>query len=133
MIIAGGRDFQDYSLLQRSMDVYLSDVHDEILIISGRAKGADSLGERYADERGYAVKAYPADWHQYGKAAGFIRNEEMAKNADALIAFWNGQSRGTEHMIKMAQKYSLKNIVVIYGGKDQETYIPHLKEEGTDE
>ena len=127
VIIAGGRDFQDYSLLQRSMDAFLMNIDDDVLIVSGRAKGADRLGERYANERGYTVQPYPADWQKHGKAAGFIRNEEMAQNADALVAFWNGESRGTAHMIKLARQYSLDVRVIIYGGRNQEPYIPNLE------
>lgn len=94
VIIAGGRDFNDYPLLEKTMDELLVNIRDEIIIVSGTAKGADTLGERYAAQRGYSVRSFPADWKKYGKRAGFLRNEEMAKNADALVAFWNGKSRG---------------------------------------
>lgn len=108
VIIAGGRDFNDYELLKTTMDKLLSNVSDEIVVVSGRARGADSLGERYAQERGYSVSLFPAQWNLYGKRAGFLRNEEMAKNADALVAFWDGQSRGTESMIRLARQRGLK-------------------------
>ena len=89
VIIAGGRQFSDYELLKAKCDLFLQQkrVTHSIIIVSGTARGADSLGERYAHERGYAVEKYPADWEQHGKAAGPIRNAEMAENADALIAF----------------------------------------------
>ena len=61
------------------------------------------MGERYAHERGYAVEKYHADWNRDGKAAGPIRNTQMAKVADALIAFWDGNSRGTQNMIDLAR------------------------------
>lgn len=83
-------------------------VKDEITVVCGKARGADTLGERYAEERGYAVHYFPADWDRYGKSAGHIRNEEMAKNADALVAFWDGKSRGTKDMIKLARQYGLR-------------------------
>lgn len=108
VIIAGGRDFQDYSMLQQTMDRLLVNVQDEIVVVCGKARGADTLGERYAQERGYAVHAFPADWAKHGRAAGIIRNEEMAKNADALVAFWDGQSRGTKNMIELGHRYQLK-------------------------
>ena len=57
---------------------------------------------------------FPADWDKYGKAAGYKRNGEMARNADALIAFWDGKSRGTKHMIDLAKKYDLQARVVMY-------------------
>lgn len=62
------------------------------------------MGERYAKERGYAVSEHPADWDRYGKSAGYIRNKEMAEEADALMAFWDGKSRGTMHMINLAKE-----------------------------
>ena len=106
VIIAGSRDFNDYEVLQTVCDNLLAkkkQTHN-IVIISGTAKGADSLGEQYARERGYVVKRFPADWQQYGKAAGPIRNRQMTDNADALIAFWDGHSTGTQNMIMEAKK-----------------------------
>lgn len=108
IIIAGGRDFQDYATMQQTMDHLLVNVREEIVIISGKARGADTLGERYAHERGYTVREFPADWKLHGKAAGYIRNEEMARNADALVAFWDGKSRGTKNMLEIAKRFQLK-------------------------
>lgn len=107
VIIAGGRDFRDYPTLCKVCDHVLSK-SDDIEIISGTANGADSLGEKYAKERGYTLKQFPADWDEFGKAAGYIRNDEMAKYGDALIAFWDGKSKGTGHMIDLAKKRNLK-------------------------
>lgn len=108
VIIAGGRLFDDYTYLKDSMDYLLQNVKDEITVVCGKARGADTLGERYAEERGYAIHYFSADWDRYGKSAGYIRNEEMAKNADALVAFWDGKSRGTKNMIKLAHQYGLR-------------------------
>lgn len=108
VIIAGGRDFRDYSLLVKTMDNLLSNIRDEIVVVCGKARGADTLGEQYAKERGYVVQYFPADWERYGKAAGYLRNTEMAKNADALVAFWDGMSLGTRHMIEIAKSRGLK-------------------------
>ena len=107
LIIAGGRDFNDYEALKNYVDFKLSRTEDEIQIISGGARGADLLGERYAAERGYLLRRFPADWKQYGKSAGVRRNREMAKNADALIAFWDKSSRGTKNMIDEARDAGL--------------------------
>lgn len=107
IIIAGGRDFDDYGYLSQTMDHLLSDVKDEVVIICGKAKGADTFGERYAIEHGRTVKYFPADWKRYGKAAGFMRNTEMARNADILVAFWDGKSSGTKHMIETAKSFGL--------------------------
>ena len=114
VIIAGGRTFNDYELLYQKCNEALS-LQTEVEIVSGTAGGADRLGEKYAAEKGYPVKQFPADWEKFGKSAGYIRNEEMAKYADALICFWDGESRGSKHMIDIAKKYNLKVKVVSYG------------------
>ncbi len=116
VIIAGGRDFSDYELLKRKVLFYTNEVNKDnlIVVISGKAKGADSLGEKLAKEIGWKVLEYPADWDTNGKSAGYIRNIEMAKNADALIAFWDEKSRGTKHMIDTAEKNGLLFRIVKY-------------------
>lgn len=114
IIIAGGRDFSNYDLLKKTVTEFLSDHNDEPCIICGKARGADTLGEKFAKEQGCKIRYFPADWRTYGKAAGFVRNIEMAENADVLIAFWDGKSSGTKHMIETAQKYSLEIIVWRY-------------------
>jgi hypothetical protein len=72
------------------------------------------LGERYANEKGYRVKRFIPDWDGLGKKAGYLRNEQMAKYADALIAFWDGNSKGTKHMIDLGNKYGLKVKIYLY-------------------
>lgn len=109
VIIAGGRDFADYAFLKEKADSILKNVKS-ISIVSGGANGADSLGERYAQENEYELIRMPANWDKYGKRAGYLRNEDMAKIADACICFWDGKSRGTGHMIQLAKKYDLKNL-----------------------
>jgi len=113
VIIAGGRDFKDYNRLKEVCDKILSNQND-IEIVSGTAGGADTLGERYAQEKGYEVKKFPAKWDEYGKKAGYLRNQEMGDYADGLIAFWDGQSKGTKHMIDIANKKGLKVRVISY-------------------
>ena len=112
IIIAGGRDFSDYDKLKDHVDKCINEVltehrGSEIIIVSGKAKGADSLGERYAKEKGYKIAEYPADWKKFGRAAGMIRNKQMAENADALIAFWDSKSSGTKNMIDQAHRHCL--------------------------
>ena len=113
VIIAGGRDFKDYNRLKEVCDKILIN-QNNIEIISGTAGGADTLGERYAQEKGYEVKKFPAKWDEYGKKAGYLRNQEMGEYADGLIAFWDGQSKGTKHMIDIANKKGLKVRVISY-------------------
>lgn len=113
VIIAGGRDFNDYDLLCRKADKILSR-QDEVEIVSGTAKGADKLGEMYANERHFSIKRFPADWGTHGKKAGYMRNEDMAIYADVLIAFWDGQSKGTKHMIDIAELHGLPTRIIRY-------------------
>lgn len=123
VIIAGTRTFENYTLLKFKCNEILRNVKGEITIIGGEAPGADKLGIKYAKERGYKFKLYPADWDNintpsavikykngsaYNANAGFQRNIKMAENADALIVFWNGFSIGTKHMIDTAKLKGLK-------------------------
>lgn len=105
IIIAGGRDFDDYSLLQSKclpiIERLMADY--DVIIMSGHAKGADMLGERFTEEHGLKLKVYPADWKAHYRSAGFRRNEQMGDIANGLIAFWNGESHGTKHMIEYAR------------------------------
>jgi hypothetical protein len=107
VIIAGSRDFRNYDLLKQKCDEILFG-KNEVEIVSGTARGADKMGEFYASEREYPVKLFPADWNQYGKSAGYIRNKQMAEYANMLICFWDGQSKGTQHMINLAKDLGLE-------------------------
>lgn len=110
IIVCGSRDFDDYDMLCKCMPRVLDRIqHDQYIInmknlqfISGKARGADRLGEKWAKDNDYTVIEFPADWDKYGKAAGYRRNAEMLKIADCVIAFWDGCSKGTDHMIKLA-------------------------------
>ncbi len=112
VIIAGGRDFDDFCKLCQVCNEFLQD-QNKVEIVSGAYKGADLLGERYATDRNYPIKQFPADWRRFGKSAGLKRNTEMAAYADILIAFWDGKSKGTKHMIEMATQAGL-NVKIIY-------------------
>lgn len=97
VIIAGSRTFRNYEYLSKELDIRIPPFIDEV--ISGDAEGPDKMGARWAEEHGYSVKHFPAQWNKYGKAASIIRNHEMGDYADYLIAFWDGKSRGTKDMI----------------------------------
>jgi ABC-type enterochelin transport system substrate-binding protein len=113
VIIAGGRNFNDYDKLRESCDNILIN-QEEVEVVSGTSSGADTLGERYAQEKGYKIEKFPAQWDLYGKSAGYKRNQQMAEYADGLIAFWDGKSKGTKHMIDIATNKGLKVRVVRY-------------------
>lgn len=109
-IIAGSRDIIDYGLVTEAMNRIDWDVTE---IVSGGARGIDTLGERWASDNNVSLKIFPADWDTYGKAAGPIRNAQMAKYADALVAIWDGKSRGTSNMIGEAKDLGLKVVVFL--------------------
>jgi len=132
IIIAGSRDFYNYQILKSHCINIIDELYwlgrieeymgmPNIEIISGTARGADQLGERFATERNFDLHRMPANWDVDGKSAGYKRNERMAQYAKeddgVLIAFWDGKSKGTKHMIDMAKKYELQTFVV---GFDQE-------------
>ena len=110
VIVAGGRDFTDYKLTCK----VLSKLKHPFELVCGEARGADNLGKRYAVENNLKIHSFPADWNRFGKSAGYIRNKQMAKFAEGLIAFWDGKSKGTKHMIDLAKQYGLKILVIKY-------------------
>jgi hypothetical protein len=113
-IIAGGRDFNNYDLLYNRCKFHLKKYGSDVQIVSGGARGADTLGEKFATDMGYSIKQFPADWSKYGKSAGYRRNAQMSEYADMLIAFWDYNSRGTQHMINLAKAQKLTVIVIKY-------------------
>ncbi len=106
VVIAGCRDYNDYDEAKEYIDLCLSDirVQNDIIIVSGGARGADSLGELYASENGFRIEKHPADWQKYGRSAGPKRNKQMAEVCDLVICFWDGKSRGTRSMIENAKE-----------------------------
>ena len=108
-IIAGSRDITDIAYVVWAIEAagWLPSV-----VISGAARGVDRLGEQWAECCEILIERFPANWQQYGKAAGHIRNAEMADHAEALIAIWDGKSPGTKGMIEIAVRKGLK--VFIY-------------------
>lgn len=115
VIVAGSRGFTDQMTAFHELDKLFEGKAVEV--VSGRAPGADLLGELWAEARGHALKCFPAEWDLHGKAAGYLRNIEMAKYAreqeeGMLVAFWNGTSRGTAHMIQQARDMGLEVVII---------------------
>lgn len=104
-IVAGGRNFNNRLIMFPILSKHINNMTDTI--ICGDACGADTLGAEWATHFGIPIQHFPAHWDTYGKAAGFIRNAEMGDFADAAIIFWDGESKGTAHMIQ-AMKFSKK-------------------------
>ena len=105
VIIAGSRTITDRKIVEEAIRKSGFDID---IVICGCAMGVDQIGKNWAEMRNITIYSFPAKWEKYGKAAGPIRNEEMAKNADALILVWDGKSKGSANMLKQAKKYNLK-------------------------
>lgn len=128
VIVAGGRDFNDYNVLVKSLvSIFMEKklATYEVEVVSGNADGADKLGESFAHSAkafGTTLKVMKADWDKLGDSAGYIRNLEMALYARSSIngicvCFWDGNSDGTKHMIDIAKKENLELYVFNYEGE----------------
>ena len=107
VIVTGSRCFNDFGFLKQELDKLFNEneefVGKEIKIISGVALGTDALAIDYADKHKLTKILFPANWKRYPLAAGFLRNEDMLSVATHLVAFWDGKSTGTLHMIEIAK------------------------------
>ena len=115
VVIAGGRDFNDFPKLCATMDQLLIEriKVNKIIIVSGGARGTDTLGERYARLRNFELARIKAHWDKYHKSAGFIRNKTMLDLTDGVVCFWDGKSTGTKHMIDITE-HSHKQLRIVY-------------------
>lgn len=108
VIVCGSRDWIDRELIAYVIAEHGAEHGDSLVIVHGAARGADRIADEEALVLGIATEAHPADWKRHGKAAGHIRNEEMAKlGAVKVEAFWDGKSRGTWNMIEAAKRHSI--------------------------
>jgi hypothetical protein len=108
VIIAGPRYVTDLEIVKNAIDASGFIITQ---VVSGGARGVDTLGEIWAQASGIKFVRFPADWERYGKSAGPIRNKQMAEYSSALIAIYDGKSRGTGDMIKRATKMNLKKFI----------------------
>lgn len=111
VVIAGSRSINDYETVKKAIETSSFTITE---VVSGGARGVDQLGERYAKENNLPIKQFIPNWF-IGKYAGIIRNAEMAEYADALIAVYDGVSRGTANMIKNAELRKLKIHIFLVG------------------
>lgn len=125
VLVAGSRSFADYDLMVAKLDAFLSRQivdHRSICIVSGGARGADQLAERYARMRDFELRVFPADWNQFGKSAGYRRNRQMHEfiaqyKHRGCVCFWDGQSRGTTHNFSLAKEFNTPLRVVRFEDK----------------
>ncbi len=106
IVIAGCRDYNNYSEAKDFIDSCLTNIRTQhtLIIVSGGCSGADMLGEKYANENGFKIERHNANWSEFGRSAGPIRNKKMATISDYVICFWDGKSKGTKSMIEFAKQ-----------------------------
>lgn len=109
--IVGSRGFKNFDFLEKTiLDNYKTENITEI--ISGGAKGADTLAEQFAIKHSIPMSIFTPDWELYGKSAGYKRNIQIIDMSDEVIAFWDGISKGTKHSIDLANKAKKKVMIV---------------------
>lgn len=111
--IIGSRDFYNFDFLEEKVKELMPKNHNDFIIVSGGARGTDTLAEQFAEKYGYPKEIHKAKWHLHGKCAGYLRNHEIVRNADMVIAFWNGISKGTKHTINIARDDSNRIVHII--------------------
>lgn len=117
--IVGGRDFDDYDFMKKVLDEKFDNLSFVESIVSGGAKGVDTLAERYAKEIGRPMVVFKPDYKRYGRGAALIRNTQIIEYSDVVYAFWDGRSNGTRDAINKAQKMG-KILYVIKYNQDNE-------------
>lgn len=114
VIIAGGRTFNNYQIVENTMNELTIEIEE---IVCGSARGADTLGEQWAKNHNIPIKYFIPEWEVYGKYAGIKRNHDMGDYADYLVAFWDGESRGTKDMINYMKRKNKHGKVIMYDQK----------------
>lgn len=117
VVVVGSRDFPDEEMVAE----HVTNLPPDTVVISGGASGVDTWAEQAAEFAGLETDIYPADWEAHGKRAGYVRNRTMVEEADRIVAFWDGESRGTRHSIKLAME----------SGKPLDIYVRREASDGT--
>lgn len=99
--IIGSRNFSNYQLMEDAINLLNINIST---VVSGGADGADILAEKYAKKNKKQLKIFPAEWEKYGKKAGFLRNKFIIEESSIVIAFWDGESKGTGNSLSIAKK-----------------------------
>jgi len=114
LAIVGSRTFDDYDLLLDKLTLFFDARVQFNTVVSGGAKGADLLGERWANYWGLEIERYFPAWNKHGKAAGFIRNQQIVDACDMVLAFWDGKSQGTADTIEKAKRAKKPTFIVYF-------------------
>jgi hypothetical protein len=105
--VIGSRNFTDYAVVRE----HLSNIAMTVMV-SGGARGADAMGEKYADEMGILKEVYLPDYDKYGRAAPFVRNGDIIKNSEVVLAFWDGKSNGTRDSLNKCVKLKIPHKII---------------------
>lgn len=111
--VIGSRSFNDYVFLKDTLLKIISGISSDVTIVSGGAKGADILSEKFARENNLQTEIYLPDWKKFGRGAGIVRNKDIVNASDIVVAFWDGKSKGTLSSINIAKKQNKKIIEVL--------------------
>jgi hypothetical protein len=123
LLVSGSRTITDKRKVFLELDFMIDGVlhGDDVTIIEGGARGVDTLAREYAIERNIPYEEHPADWDKNGRAAGYIRNVEMVKEADVALIIWDGKSKGAAHAMKTCEKKGVKYLLKLMGGSNAES------------
>lgn len=118
VLVCGGREFADYLLLVKKLDKITADL-GKLVVVHGAAAGADTLADKWVQERGHTVVRFHADWEKHGKAAGPLRNQEMldfilTAQQRFAVCCWDGESRGTKDMIRKLAGAGIETRIIRY-------------------
>lgn len=127
--IVGSRDYPRLDLVRQ----FVRNLPENAIVVSGGARGVDKTAQNEAEKHGWTTEIFPADWSKHGRAAGYIRNQDIVDAADVVVAFWDGQSRGTYHTINLAYEAGKEVIVINAAGRRSSVEDAKVQpEEGTD-
>lgn len=113
--IVGGRDFNDYEFLKKELGKFIDENKIFLCsIVSGGAKGADTLAEKLAAEMGVEMIVFKPDFEKFGRGAALARNTQIVECADTVFAFWDGKSKGTHDSIRKTEKLGKKLLIINY-------------------
>ena len=123
IVIAGSRGFEDYALLEQTLEHILDKQIEPVELVSGHAKGADLLAERFAKENDLPIHIIKPDWKTYGRAAGPIRNRQMLnyvmEELSLVVAFWDGKSKGTKNTIDTAKSLGIPVEIILFSSEER--------------
>jgi hypothetical protein len=110
VVICGSRNLQNYQLVEEAVTRSGFEIS---IVLSGGSRGVDRIGIAFARNHHHPVQVFMPEWERLGKRAGMVRNREMAQAAEAVIAIWDGKSRGTRNMIGLASIHHLPCFVLL--------------------